>query len=379
MLVEHEEGSLEGRGKDELLPRRGNPFSKLRDSKGSTSQDDQSDIYPIGEERSEDSGARNMKNEGGPRTRPREDGGMRAVGPPLPEDLFAEAVPPPKTEPELPPHSTFDSEPRYSTIGETSLGSNEESLPPFLRTRDEQHDSASESLLVSDIRINWLRERADQLELRIGREIDNPHLRKLLQDQLNVSKDQNIRNREQFDEAERVLNEVENRINLAERVRAWSASVRMRLILLEIAFAILIIIGLIFLPDALTSAAPSILPAQASGMLSSLDLLVNSMLWGGLGGVFSALIGLQTHKILEEDVDRNWAVWYIATPFMGFVMGAFLFLIVRATLLLTFPSTGGQITSGWIIYLVSGLVGFQQNIAYEIVERIMKALDRRRT
>jgi hypothetical protein len=378
-LVEHEEGSLEGRGKDELLPRRGNPFSNVRASKGSTSQDDQSDIYPIGEERSENPGTRNMKNEGGPRTRPREDGGMRAVGPPLPEDLFAEAVPPPKTEPELPPHSTFDSEPRYSTLGETSLGSNEESLPPFLRTRDEEHDSASESLLVSDIRINWLRERADQLELRIGREIDNPHLRKLLQDQLNVAGDQNIRNREQFDEAERVINEVENRINLAERVRAWSASVRMRLILLEIAFAVFIIIGLIFLPDALTSVAPSILPAQASGILSSLDLLVNSMLWGGLGGVFSALIGLQTHKILEEDVDRNWAVWYIATPFMGFVMGAFLFLIVRAALLLIFPSTGGQITSGWIIYLVSGLVGFQQNFAYEIVERIIKALDRRRT
>jgi hypothetical protein len=215
------------------------------------------------------------------------------------------------------------------------------------------------------------------LELRIGRDIDNPHLRKLLQDQLNAARDQNIRNREQFDEAERVLNEVENRINLAERVRAWSASVRMRLILLELAFAMFIIIGLVFLPDALTSAAPSILPAQASGMVSSLVLLVSSMLWGGLGGVFSALVGLQTHKILEEDVDRHWAVWYIATPFMGIVLGAFLFLIVRATLLLIFPSTGGQITMVWIVYLVSGLVGFQQNFAYEIVERIMKALDRR--
>lgn len=379
MLVEYEEGSLEGRGKDELIPRRGDPFSRARDSKGPTSQDDQSDIYPTGEERSEDPGAMSMKNESSPRTRPREDGGMRAVGPPLPEDLFSEAVPPPRTEPELPPPSTFDSEPRYSTLGETSLGSNEQSLPPFLRTRDEQHNSASENLLVSDIRINWLRERAAQLELRIGREIDNQHLRKLLQDQLNLTRDQNICNRKQFDEAERVLNEVENRINLAERVRAWSASVRMRLILLELAFAMFIIIGLVFLPDALLSTAPSILPAQASGMVSSLVLLVNSMLWGGLGGVFSALVGLQTHKILEEGVDRNWAVWYIATPFMGVVLGAFLFLIVRATLLLIFPSTGGQITSDWVVYLVSWLAGFQQNFAYEIVERIMTAFDRKRT
>jgi hypothetical protein len=308
---------------------------------------------------------------------PREDGGMRAVGSPLPEDLHAEDAPPPTSEPELPPPSEFEAGPRYSSIEGSEAGTIDESLPPFLRPKDTGVTPGSESLLVSDIRINWLRERADQLEIRIEHEIDNPPLSRLLLEQLKIVRDRNIKNREQFDEAERVLNEVENRINLAQRVRAWSASVRMRLILLEIAFAMLIIIGLIFLPDAVGSTSLSFLPAQASGILSSLDYLINSMLWGGLGGVFSALIGLQTHKVLEEDVDRNWAVWYIATPFMGIVLGAFLFLILRAILLLVFPSTGGSIPVDWVLYVASWVVGFQQNFAYELVERVMKIFSRK--
>lgn len=377
MLGEHDKGSIEGRGNEELLPERGDPFAHQSSRKASTNRDSQSDIFPIGEERLEHPSEGIEEPSPAPNVRPREDGGMRAVGPPLPEDLEAVDVPLPQDDLELPPPSTFVSDPRYSTLEGASLGSTDESLPPFLRAMDLENDQNSESLLVSDIRINWLRERADQLEVRIEHEIDNPPLSKLLLDQLRIARDRNIKNREQFDEAERRLNEVENRINLAHRVRAWSASVRMRLTLLEIAVAMLIIIGLIFLPDAARSSAPGFLPAQAAGIFNHLDYLIKSMLWGGLGGVFSALIGLQTHKILEEDVDRNWAVWYIATPFMGIVLGAFLFLIVRALLLLVFPSTGGIIPGDWVLYAVSLVVGFQQNFVYEIVERVMKIFRRR--
>jgi hypothetical protein len=296
---------------------------------------------------------------------------MRAVGQPLPEDLEAVDVPAPTTEPELPPPTKSDAGRRYSTLDDPEPGTVDESLPPFLRSKDTDLGTGTESLLVSDIRINWLRERADQLQVRIEREIENPPLNKLLLGQLSVARDQKIKNREQFDQAERVLNEVENRINLAQSVRAWSASVRMRLILLEIALALIIIIGLVFLPGVIRSTSFGDFPVQVSGILSSLDILANSMLWGGLGGVFSALIGLQTHRVLEEDVDRNWAIWYIATPFMGVVLGSFLFLILRATLLLAFPSTGGIPPADWLLYAFCWVLGFQQNFAYEVVERLM--------
>jgi hypothetical protein len=303
---------------------------------------------------------------------------MSAVGEPLPEDLNAEDVPAPQVEPELPPSRDFEREPRYSTLGGSKTDSPSESLPPFLRPKKEDGRAGSESILVSEIRINWLRQRADQLGARIHQEIENPALKKLLTEQLSIARDENIENRKQFDEAERVLNEVEKRINLAQRVRAWSATIRLRLNLLEIAFAMLIIVGLIFLPEAVRSSAPHFLPDQVSGMLPSMDVLVSSMLWGGLGGVFSALVGLQTHKVLEEDVDRNWAIWYLATPLMGIVLGAFLYLIIRVVLLLLFPSTGGSVPTEWVLYVFSGILGFQQNIAYEMVEWGMKLFTRGR-
>jgi hypothetical protein len=371
VLGRNDEGSLEGRGEDELLPRKGDPFTSRAAQPNSSQTDPQSDIYPVGEERSEDYKLMKEENNSAPSIRPREDGGMRAVGQPLPEDLEAVEVPPPTAEPELPPSSNNEAGTRFSTLDESEPGPVDESLPPFLRSKDADPGTGSESLLVSDIRVNWLRERADQLEVRIEREIENPPLSKLLLGQLSLARDQKIKNREQFDQAERVLNEVENRINLAQSVRAWSASVRMRLLLLEIALALVIILGLIFLPDAIRSTSFGDYPVQFSGILSSLDILVNSMLWGGLGGVFSALIGLQTHRVLEEDVDRNWAIWYFATPFMGVVLGSFLFLILRAILLLVFPSTAGIPQVVWILYVICWVLGFQQNLAYDLVERLM--------
>lgn len=366
MLAGHDRGSIEGRGDEELLPERGDPFASSSSSDSSRVHDPQSDIFPVGEER---------HTEGD--IQPREDGGMRAVGPPLPEDLEEVSVPPPSTGPELPPPSKFQAEPRYSTLANPASESEDESLPPFLRPKDPRQVDGSESILVSDIRINWLKERAELLQDRIEQEIDNPPLRKLLLEQIAIVHDGDIRNRQQFDEAERVLNEVENRITLAQRVRAWSASIRMRLMSVEIGMAMLIIIGLVFLPNAVRSSSLDLLPLQASGMANHLDSLIISMLWGGLGGVFSALIGLQTHRVLEEDVDRNWAIWYLATPFMGLVLGSFLFLVVRALLLLLFPSTGGEIPLVWIIYVLSWGIGFQQNLAYDLVERLTRVFTRK--
>lgn len=314
---------------------------------------------------------RNEEDKSKPRIRPREDGGMRAVGEPLPEDLGAVEMPSPSVEPELPPPRILHDGTRYSTLDDPGAGLADDSLPPFLRPKTSEPGGGSESLLVSDIRINWLRERADQLEVRVKREIENLPLRKLLIEQLTLARDRKIKNREQFEHAERILNEVENRINLAQSVRAWSASVRTRLMLLVISFGALIVLGLIFLPELIRTASLPEFEFLSSGAISSLDTLVISMFWGGLGGVFGALIGLLTHRVLEEDVDRNWAIWYIATPFMGVVLGAFLFLVIRALLLLAFPSTGGVVTATWVLYVFCWVLGFQQNFAYEIVERVM--------
>jgi len=169
-----------------------------------------------------------------------------------------------------------------------------------------------------------------------------------------------------------VLNEVENRINLAEQVKAWSASIRTRLMLYETAFLVALGVGLVFLPEWIVTLASRLLDGQDQSIIKGLEVIARSMFYGGLGGLLGALIGLRTHGRIEEDVDRSWAIWYVATPFMGLVLGAFLFLVTRAGLLLLIPSSGGQIAAAWILYVVSFLLGFQQNIAYDLIERILR-------
>ncbi|MCH7587187.1 MAG: hypothetical protein IIC78_03990 [Chloroflexi bacterium] len=368
-MEDRNEESLDG--DEELLPRRGNPFSAKDGSPESSAVDEFGDIIPAGDERSiaENNYSNNpfTEEEDAILPRPREDGSPGAVGPLLPEDIAAVPMPSPIVEPELP---SSNPDPTFSTL-DRAQEKPQDSLPPFLRSTNSQRPPSQRNLLVSDIRVNWLFEKAHQLEDRINREIENPHLSKLLFEQIGIVRNQSIDTRDQFEEAERVLNEVENRINLAEQVKAWSASIRTRLMLYEAVFLVALGAGLALLPTWIDTLAGRLLDGRDPAIIKSFEVIARSMFYGGLGGLLSALIGLRTHGRLDEDVDRSWAIWYVATPFMGLVLGALLFLATRAGLLLFIPTSSGQIAAAWILYLVSFLLGFQQNIAYDVIERLL--------
>lgn len=371
---------ITGLGENEMLPEKGDPFRERKKTRNPGFEDQV--VIPSGEERSrESSESDSLATDSSPTDSADsdgneypEDGGMSALGPLLPEDLEAVEPPAPERELELPGR---ESKPSFSTLN-AEAETVEESLPPFLRTSSGEGDGDSENLLVSDIRINWLLERASQLEERVNREIENVHLRRLLHKEINLTRKDQIGNRDQFDEAERILNEVENRIQLAEQVRAWSASIRTRLLLYEMVLSILVILGLVGLPSLVADFFATNFPEQSVGLLGGLENLSRAMLWGGLGGICSALIGLQTHAAVEEDVDRRWALWYLAAPFMGLVLGALIFLLARAGFLILLPSSNGQVEAMWVVYGLCWLIGFQQHLAYETVERVVGLFDRRR-
>jgi hypothetical protein len=371
---------ISGLGENEMLPEKGDPFRERKKTHNPGFEDQV--VIPSGEERSLESSQSDTTVTGESPTEAVhhegdeyfEDGGMSAVGPLLPEDLEAVEPPAPDREMELPGK---ESKPSFSTL-HPETGTVEESLPPFLRSSSREGNGESENLLVSDIRINWLLERASQLEERVNREIENVHLRRLLHKEINLTRKDQIGNRDQFDEAERILNEVENRIQLAEQVRSWSASIRTRLLLYEMVLSILVIAGLVGFPSLVANFFATNFPEQSVGLLGGLENLSRAMLWGGLGGICSALIGLQTHAAVEEEVDRRWALWYLAAPFMGLVLGALIFLAARAGFLILLPSSDGQVEAMWVVYGLCWLIGFQQHLAYETVERVVGLIDRRK-
>jgi hypothetical protein len=106
---------------------------------------------------------------------------------------------------------------------------------------------------------------------------------------------------------------------------------------------------------------------------SDLVYLVGCMMWGGIGGVTGALISLVKHIAIDQDFDRQHMMWYVASPIVGYGVGAIIFMIIRAGLLsLTGPS---NISSPFIMYVLAWMGGYQQNIFTDIVKRVLKLFE----
>jgi hypothetical protein len=375
-----DEGSLEGRGREEMLPERGDPFLNHDNSSSSKERDETADVLPMGLERRQEADQVGLANGDvdeyempRPDSKSREDVGMHAVGSPLPEDLSDESLPPPAVDPELPPPPDRDLTSLLDEQAslERSHSAEVDLIPPFA----EKSDSKKDSLLVSELRWKRLYAKADLLRERMSKEIDNPHLRRLLLDQITIACDRGLRTREEFDESERILNEVEGRIHLEEQVQKFSASLKIWVLSYELLFGVLFIVGLFLLPDMVKDSFPRWFPEMSSAALPDISTMINAMLWGGLGGIVSALIGLWAHRALNQEIDRQWAIWFFANPFMGIVLGALIFLLLRAILLGLFPSTSGRFQFSWVLYVMAWVAGFEQNVFYDLIERGMKMLE----
>jgi heme/copper-type cytochrome/quinol oxidase subunit 3 len=375
-----DEESLEGRGREEMLPERGDPFLNHEDPSSSKERDETADVLPLGLERRQEADQAGLPNGDvdeyvmpRPGSRSHDDGSMHAVGSPLPEDLSDVSVPPPAVDPELPPPPDRD---LTSLLDEqASFGRSRLAEIDIVPSSSEKSGSDKDSLLVSELRWKRLYAKADLLRERMGKEIENPHLRRLLLDQVAIACDRSLKTREEFDESERILNEVEGRMHLEEQVQKFSASLKIWVLSYEILFAVLFVVGLFVLPNVVKDLFPRWFPEISSAALPDINTMIIAILWGGLGGIVSAMIGLWAHRALNQEIDRQWAIWFFANPFMGIVLGALIFLFLRAILLGLFPSTSGRFQFSWVLYVMAWVAGFEQNVFYDLIERGMKMLE----
>lgn len=397
-MQEDREGSVVGRGKEEMVPERGDPFDYDEMPPRDLTPEELAELYPAGAERKESADASAVETpvpandevtvegaiaavevEAEPGLEgPPLDHGLGAVGEPLPEDMLAEEeVAAPMEVDEIP--AAEGKQPRFTTLGRAGAGPFEGMVPgePSVPAISEglAADGELVSLLVSDDRLRALWNRVDLLRQRVYQEIDNLMLARQLLNQLERARNQLMASRGNFEEAERALSEVEYRVYHAGRVRAWSATIGVRLLYYEILWVLLIIAGMLFLPQLMEGYIPQAFPSEAAVILSDVKTAISTMMWGGLGGVVAALMGLRLHVAQEQDFDRQWSIWYITNPIMGIVLGAFVFLIVRASLFALLPSSEAQIQSTWLIYALGWLAGFQQNVVYDLVGRLVKILE----
>ena len=112
----------------------------------------------------------------------------------------------------------------------------------------------------------------------------------------------------------------------------------------------------------------------AVNALANILPIINTMLWGGIGGVVGGLYALWYHIADRQDFDKHYSMWYYVQPLMGLVLGAITFLIIAGGFLivqvnLTDPNAAAG--ARLIPYLVAVLAGFKQDFVYDQLERVV--------
>ncbi len=140
----------------------------------------------------------------------------------------------------------------------------------------------------------------------------------------------------------------------------------------QAAWLVLLLLGLVF-------AAPLTGWITRVGNVTGQTLLnlypvVNTMMWGGIGGVVGALYTLWWHISQEQDFNRHYMMWYLVQPLMGVVLGGITFLVLAGGfLILNVSLSDAQASEGarLLPYLAAVLAGFRQNFIYEQLERLI--------
>jgi len=325
-MSEKDLGSLEGRGSEELLPDRGDPFASEPPAKPILPQAEFEHLIPEGAERAENDLLSSPAIEAGVQAPGLDDApvdhGLGAVGPPLPEDLTTASTPIPAADvpqPTVDQKEHVTSTTRFSTLLDV--------VPPPEEPAAAPHEGDAQP--------------------------ETP----------------------EKDPTAPIVPRVELEKKPSAEKGQSAGVARPLLQAYELIFGALCIIALLFLPFLLRTYLWPRMAAWSAAMRQDLQIFIGALLWGGLGGVVSGLIGLHTHARLKRLVVRPWIGWYVLNPLLGMLLGAFIFLLLRAAFLAFATDYTSTSLLAWLAYLLAVLIGFFQDLPYKGVEGLAKRLD----
>ncbi len=114
--------------------------------------------------------------------------------------------------------------------------------------------------------------------------------------------------------------------------------------------------------------------AGESGGLAAARSAWYSALAGGIGGIIGILYSLYWRVAVKQNFDRQYIMYYLVQPIMGFMLGAVTHLIITAGFL-TFNAAGASSQITVILQMVIGFIaGFRQRVVYEMIDRIVQKI-----
>ncbi len=114
--------------------------------------------------------------------------------------------------------------------------------------------------------------------------------------------------------------------------------------------------------------------AGQSGGLAAASAAWYSALAGGIGGIIGILYSLYWRVAVKQNFDRQYIMYYLVQPIMGFMLGAVTHLIITAGFL-TFNSNAADSTITVILQMVIGFIaGFRQRVVYQLIDNLVQKI-----
>jgi hypothetical protein len=309
-----------------------------------------------------------------------EDVAIHEPPPPETSDLAGDVLPP-KTS------STFFEMEDLESIGVADVQASEEEVEPFELPQQDLTEEEKQALLarLGDIRIQELDEQIsrtyDQVLSRVG---ENEDLTTGCHNQLLKARDIVLRrDAARIPQAEYYVEQVRARVKRATESESgakkyawWIAG--WGLFWFAAYLSVLILLNYSWFHNIIT-------PSASGNLLVHMEIFLPAMVWGGIGGVAAVFYSLFKH-VGRRDFDTQYNLSYVGKPFLGIILGATVYMIVRLMIM-----TLGILPAGlaeeaeqqaletptvapWIIYLTAWACGFKENRIFDLVDRVMKRI-----
>ena len=234
---------------------------------------------------------------------------------------------------------------------------------------------------VTDERLNELWGRADKAAAMVNEKVNDVTTARELLNQIRSAKTLIMSGREQYEEAERAVNEVMYRLSYNDRSKEWTGPAVRRILSYEVAWGLFLAFGFTFLPSfasqfVATGGGFVGLNVPFPDFITPNDVFnaVGAMMWGGIGGIVGALYNLWRY-VSRQNFNPQYSIWYYLQPLLGFFVGMFIFIFLKLGVVVSVGGTNADITSPFFVYALGFIAGFQQNVLYDIVRQVLKLFE----
>jgi hypothetical protein len=172
-------------------------------------------------------------------------------------------------------------------------------------------------------------------------------------------------------EAEKLLRQAQGLLQARDDSRRWAGTFGFGILGYQLLF-LLVFGGALAFDRSLAAWISPITRSAGAGAMHDILPFWDTMIWGGIGGILSALYALYWHIAELQDFDYQYNMWYVVQPIMGSILGAFVYLVAMAALLALRSDVATA--AGWLPAALACLFGFRQKLVFELLDKLMEVI-----